>query len=410
MKRHFGLFIGIVVLSLLLISPLAAQEDGPARVGLRPDAPTYALHGPYWVGTMEFEVETDSHPTKARIWYPTQNSAGLEEVIAYDTGIGAPVLGHAIQDATPDVEHGPYPLMIFAHGMNNIRLMFPYLNEHIASMGFVVMAMDYVDSWSSPNEPLSRMLFTRPTDISWQIDYAEILTANGEDLEGMIDTERIAVVGHSLGGYTALAAAGAPLDLQWFSSVAEEHPEYCVLPPESGSVDACASILSSAQELAEIAGLETVPTGLWPSWGDPRIDTIVALAPLAAVFGPESLSGVNVPTMLMGASADRSNSPETNVYPVYEYLGSGQKSLILFEGADHNLFQTGCDSIPWAADAGFFWLCSDAVWDMNRAHDLINHFTTAFLLSVLYGDAEATAALSPDAVSFTGITYEATGF
>jgi hypothetical protein len=94
----------------------------------------------------------------------------------------------------------------------------------------------------------------------------------------------------------------------------------------------------------------------------------------------------------------------------YEYLGSANKSLVVFEGADHFLFSNDCAAIPWAIESGIFWGCADAVWDMDRAHDLINHFTTAFLLSVLYGDADATAALAPDAVSFPGITYETTGF
>ena len=62
------------------------------------------------------------------------------------------------------------------------------------------------------------------------------------------------------------------------------------------------------------------------------------------------------------------------------------------------------------SEMGLDFLCSDPVWDMDRAHDLINHFTTAFLLDVLKGDVEAHAALSPDAVSFPGIVYEAEGF
>ena len=59
---------------------------------------------------------------------------------------------------------------------------------------------------------------------------------------------------------------------------------------------------------------------------------------------------------------------------------------------------------------GFPWVCSDAVWDMQRAHDLINHFTTAFLLAKLKDDAEAAAALSPEEVGFPGIAYQAEGF
>lgn len=47
---------------------------------------------------------------------------------------------------------------------------------------------------------------------------------------------------------------------------------------------------------------------------------------------------------------------------------------------------------------------------MDRAHDLVNHFTAAFLLSVLIGDTDAAAVLAPDAVAFPGITYTATRF
>ena len=55
-----------------------------------------------------------------------------------------------------------------------------------------------------------------------------------------------------------------------------------------------------------------------------------------------------------------------------------------------------------------YFVNTDPVWDMNRAHDLINHFATAFLLDTLKGDKEAHAALLPDAVSFPGIEYATT--
>jgi hypothetical protein len=63
-----------------------------------------------------------------------------------------------------------------------------------------------------------------------------------------------------------------------------------------------------------------------------------------------------------------------------------------------------------AAIPAFFPSRSDAVWDVNRAHDLINHFTTAFLLAELYDDADAATALAPEAVQFPGIKYETTEF
>jgi hypothetical protein len=61
-------------------------------------------------------------------------------------------------------------------------------------------------------------------------------------------------------------------------------------------------------------------------------------------------------------------------------------------------------------DAGMYVVCSDSVWDMDRVHDLTNHFVTAFLLAELKGDAEAAKALAPENVSFTGVKYETTAY
>lgn len=77
-----------------------------------------------------------------------------------------------------------------------------------------------------------------------------------------------------------------------------------------------------------------------------------------------------------------------------------------FENANH-AFAGYCSE----AAAPMMWgFCSDPVWDISRAHDLTDHFVTAFLLATLKGDAGATAALAPDSVRFPGAIYETTGF
>ena len=86
------------------------------------------------------------------------------------------------------------------------------------------------------------------------------------------------------------------------------------------------------------------------------------------------------------------------------------KSRITFEGASHLLFFNSCAANPGIVEQGLFWACADPVWDMDRGHDLTNHFATVFLLAELKGDAEAAAALAPENVSFPGIQYETTGF
>ena len=65
---------------------------------------------------------------------------------------------------------------------------------------------------------------------------------------------------------------------------------------------------------------------------------------------------------------------------------------------------------PSFTQIGFDAYCSDPVWDVDRAHDVVNHFITAFLLTELNDDAVAASALSPDLIDFLGITYDAQGY
>src|SRR5690606_27440747 len=130
-------------------------------------------------------------------------------------------------------------------------------------------------------------------------------------------------------------------------------------------------------------------------------------------FNEQGVTEITMPMLIISGTNDNSVPFDWGVHPVYEYASSQQKALVTFEDADHFIFAPSCADAPTTIDLlgnDFYYLCSDPVWDMNRAHDLMNHFTTAFLLDILKDDAEAHAALAPDAVSFPGITYEAQGF
>ena len=129
-------------------------------------------------------------------------------------------------------------------------------------------------------------------------------------------------------------------------------------------------------------------------------------------FGADSAANIVIPTMILVGSKDRSILSEVPLYRPYLYdnLGSTTKAMVMLNDGDHYIFADACAAALWLIDWDLFGICSDPVWAMDRAHDLINHFTTAFLLATLKGDADAAAALAPDAVSFPGIEYEAQGF
>lgn len=415
---HFALTL-VVLFSL---SVVFAQDAKPEAVGLRPDAPTYAVHGPYWVGTMQYEEKTPSHPTKIQLWYPAQNTKEATEEVQYphdywpDYGV-LPVIGKALQDAEPNSVDSPYPLVIFSHGLNAGKYQSIYLYEHLASYGFVVMSIDYIDNFATQGKvPFEAIFFTRPQDISWQIDFAASLNGTGKKLGGFIDIDHVAVIGVSQGGTAALSASGAPFDFDQFKSSCKQDPTLGKLPLSIGGGNVCTdqSTLVTVIEngMAQLAGLEHVPNDIWPAWSESRLDAAIYLAPTSIWFGETSFHQVKVPTLLIGGSADEGiiGSPKANFTRAYNGLGSSQKSLVMFKNAGHTIYGVSCSAAPWLIQGGLFSECSDPVWDMDRAHDLINHFTTAFLLDVLKGDKEAAKALAPDAVTFLGIQYEEKGF
>jgi len=403
----------IVVLGLV-VGPTAAQE-GPAPVGLRPDAPPYALHGPYWVGARDFVIDPDSErPLTLTVWYPALNPDGLPEETVYEMAAVSSIRfaftenadwgirGRAIMDAAPDMAAAPYPLVIYSHGAGAWRQMSTYFVEHLASYGFVVIAPEH------PGEaPVADMFWQafihRPEDVRRTIDYAASLTEPGAALENAIDMDQVGMTGASGGGYTALAAGGAQID--WAGLM-----NWCTDHSQADTWAFCPVLAEHGAEMAALSGLADVPADLWPSMRDPRIDAVVSLAGVAFLFGPAGMQSLSVPLLTVGGSADTVVPTEWNINVTNESASSAKKALVVLEGGDHYIFEDGCDRTPWLGELGLSFLCADSVWDVDRAHDLINHFTTAFLLAELKGDTEAAAALAPDAVQFPGVVYEAQGF
>lgn len=116
---------------------------------------------------------------------------------------------------------GPFPIIIFSHGLGGSREGYEYLGRYWASHGYVSVHIQHkgsdTDVWRDSNQPFKDMqraafnpanALDRPKDVSFAIDQMEKLNREAGPLKDRLDLKHIGVAGHSFGAYTTLASVG----------------------------------------------------------------------------------------------------------------------------------------------------------------------------------------------------------
>ena len=303
--------------------------------------------------------------------------------------------GAAARDAKEDLSGGPYPLVVLSPGFAIGASTYAWLAEHLASYGLAVIAMDH-------GEELDPGLLWRAT-VDRPRDTRSVIAQSG-DLGRLVDATRVAVVGHSYGGYTALAAAGARLDSTRLREICEG------ARPDDPIIFQCDALVPHIDDMADAAELGLPPDGPWPSWGDARVDAAVALAGDAVIFGEAGMAEVGVPVMAIGGTADADAPYQWGTRLAYESAGSQRKVEIGLEGAAHMIFTGPCEVSRRLLTIISEPFCADPAWDKAQAHDIVRHFTTAFLMAERKDDSDAARALAEGPPSSPQVRYAATGY
>jgi predicted dienelactone hydrolase len=169
-----------------------------------------------------------------------------------DVVVWAPVLPHP----------GRMGVLLFSHGMYMCPTQSRYLTSALADAGYLVVAPRHSDSSCMPSiRPSLSRLAAKPSGLWDDDDYrdrAEDIRRVIADLprdaryRGIVDASRLALIGHSLGGYTVLGQGGA-----------------------------------------------------WPSWRLGGVRAIVALTPYLLPFASsEGLRNISVPIMYQAGGLD----------------------------------------------------------------------------------------------------------
>ncbi|QQE67193.1 hypothetical protein GFS31_39050 [Leptolyngbya sp. BL0902] len=227
--------------------------------------------------------------------------------------------------------HGP--LVVISHGFGADRRFLAYLAEHLASHGLTVAAVEHPGSnvaalLSMPQAgeaeasrgsrvlPATEFL-DRPRDITYVLSRLDRLDRYSYSLRGRINTNQVTLIGHSLGGYTGLALAGAPLDLRLLSQACKQ------IDP----------VRLSPSDWFQCAALD-LPVK-YANLRDDRIRQLVLINPLTGLlFGESGLSRVTVPTLMLAGTQDSVTPMAAQQLGPFSQL-AGPKYLITAMGASH---------------------------------------------------------------------------
>ena len=272
------------------------------------------------------------------------------------------------------------PAVIISHGVGSDRTSFDYLARFLAAHGFAAISIEHPGSSAEqlrsflagratqiPDEEF----INRPRLISDVLDALEDRARINKNLD-TIDFNNVGVIGQSFGGYTALAVAGAPVNLERLRSTC---------PPEfSPNLSLLLQCQAAAIAPADQKSL---------SFQDNRIQAVVAINPFSsAIFGPDSLAQVDIPTMIMSGTADTVAPALPEQILPFTWLTTPDKFLLLMEGATHfsTIGATGTEPIELPGDI----LGSNPEIAQNYAQAM----SLAFLSTYLRQDARYQPILS----------------
>jgi pimeloyl-ACP methyl ester carboxylesterase len=178
----------------LASADIAAKKADPVVEVVEPNT--------YGVGMIIETRVDDSRPTKAHKTQPELPQRTLPVNVYYPADLRP---ADAVVPDAPAAD-GPFPLLVFSHGVGAFGAAYQATLQVIASAGYVVVAPTYpLGSKDTPGGATIDDIDQQTADVSFLLDeYVEASAEPSGPFSDLIDPDRLGTFGHSMGAITSI--------------------------------------------------------------------------------------------------------------------------------------------------------------------------------------------------------------
>ena len=268
------------------------------------------------------------------------------------------------------------PLVVISHGLGSDRSTYAYVAQHLASYGFAVAVPEHPGSNSAQLQALimgstSQVIepnefINRPLDIQYLLDELAVLAQTDSAFKSRFDLERVGVIGQSMGGYTALALAGAQINISQLQTDCTDNTFNL-------------SLLLQCRALNLVQPL--------PNFRDPRVKAVLAISPIgSSLLGRTDYGNIDIPVMVMSGSSDTVAPALPEQIEPFTWLQTPNRYLVMLRGGTH--FSTiDVPNVNAASEGELVQLPTEIVGpDPAIAHSYLKSLSLAFFGTYVAND------------------------
>lgn len=283
--------------------------------------------------TLSFEDTKRSRKLITEVWYPTTATPTADETSPF---IRIPTA----RDGA--ISQGTFPVILFSHGTGGGRLTVEWFCAGLASHGFIVVAVDHFGNTFDNPIPIEFVKFwERPQDLRFVLD--QLL--NTSDISASMNAKQIGVAGFSLGGYTAIALAGAKTDyraLQKFFKTDAGRKE--------GEIPEMPGLLSFLDKPEVLESFHQAPP-----LHDKRFKSVFVMSPAIGQAFPtkDNFKEVTVPVYIVAAAKDQVAPLATNAAHFAAMIKKSQYKVLGAEAGHYVFLNEAVDGLKHQAPLFF---------------------------------------------------------